>query len=114
MYKTASRIKHRRDTKPLKQHRRPQHDYKNAIYIGNLPDNCRDKLRKLLVPYGLRKGPYVVKRPIDELRVKPHLFAFANMRSADAVRLVIEKLDWSIFNGRRIRVKVARKPLKKL
>ena len=107
MYKKAGQIKHRRDTIPKVPRRRPQPNYRNAIYIGNLPDRCQSALRQLLMPYGLRKGPYLVKRPIDDLREKPYLFAFANMRSAEAVQRVVKELDGSQFQGRCIRIKIA-------
>ena len=109
MYKKASQIKHHRDTKPKRLNRRPLPDYRNAIYIGNLPDRCQKTLRQLLLPYGLRKGPYLVRRPLDDLKAEPYRFAFANMRSTKAVERVIKELDGSPFQGKRISIKVARK-----
>lgn len=83
-------------------------DYSNSLFIGNVPKKSNKELRKLLIPYGLRKGPYIIDPPT--WKSNPYRIAFANLRKRESVYLAIKELDGTIFMGNKIRVKIARKP----
>ncbi|CAO2822460.1 unnamed protein product [Amaranthus hypochondriacus] len=79
------------------------------LYIGNIPRNVNnDELRRIVEEHGAVEKAEVM---YDKYSGRSRRFGFATMKTVDDANAVIEKLNDTEIEGRKIKVNLTEKPL---
>ncbi|KMT14835.1 hypothetical protein BVRB_3g065590 [Beta vulgaris subsp. vulgaris] len=79
------------------------------LYIGNIPRNINnDELRRIVEEHGAVEKAEVM---YDKYSGRSRRFGFATMKSVEDANTVIEKLNDTEIDGRKIKVNITEKPL---